>query len=62
MLELFLTSPCSLLCEQPVFFSNIVSVYSLLMDCKKCNHKSAKYLEMPKGILVSFLFLCSEST
>lgn len=38
------------------------------MDCKKkkktnnkCNHKSAKYLEPPKGILVSFCPLCSES-
>lgn len=61
MLELFLTSLCSLLCEQPVFFLQYcVSLFSL-MDCKKCNHKSAKYLEMPKGILVSFLFPCALS-
>lgn len=39
-----------------------VSLFSL-MDCKKtkCNHKSAKYLEMPNGILVSFLFPCALS-
>lgn len=53
----------------PSFFFNIVSLYPFsLMDCKKktktnnkCNHKSAKYLEPPKGILVSFCPLCSES-
>lgn len=37
------------------------------MDCNKqqqqqCNHESAKYLETPKGILVSFSPLCSESS
>lgn len=53
------------MCE-PLFLQYRVTLFSL-MDCNKqqqqqCNHESAKYLETPKGILVSFSPLCSESS
>lgn len=60
----FSNLPLGVCCANP-FLQYRVTLFSL-MDCNKqqqqCNHESAKYLETPKGILVSFSPLCSESS